>query len=126
MARRAVFGLRSSGQIGLFVSKPGFDADSAAEADLIFSPIRSHALLVASGFVQLNGPGVPSAFVPFIRDFGVIPMVFCGGFNPRPTTAIAYAAAGTSGFNAYPKALFDGSYPAAGSVVPYWAWLKAA
>lgn len=126
MTRRAVVGLRSTGEIGLFISEVGHDAFSAAEANLIFSIQRSHSFLVGAGFVQLNAGGVPSAFVPFIHDYGIVPMVFCGGFNPRPTTAIVQVYATTSGFNAYPKQLFDGSYPAAGSVVPYWAWLKAA
>lgn len=128
MARRVVFGANSAGKVGIFVSKPGQDAYTAPEAQLLFSAERRHFMILQSGTVQLGGtisnPG-SGVRVNFAQAPGQRPFVLCGDFNPRPSTTPVRTVADATGFTAYPAADWQGQYPAAGKTVQYFAFLKS-
>lgn len=124
MARRVVIGANSAGQVGIYVSRAGWDAYSAPESQLLFSSTRRHFMVVQSGTIQLGGAGV-GVRVDFIRPPGQVPFVLCGVFNPKPTTTPVVAFVDAAGFTAYPAPDWQGAYPAAGAFVPYYAFLKS-
>lgn len=124
MARRVVLGTNSAGQVGIFVSKPGWDAWSAPEAQLLFSSRRRHFMIVQSGTVVLGDAGVGRR-VNFLRPPGQVPLVLCGNFNPKPSTAPVRAVVDSTGFTAYPAPDWQGNYPAANDTVRYYAILKS-
>lgn len=124
MVRRVVVGANSAGQVGIYVSRSGWDAWSAPESQLLFSSTQRHFMIVQSGSLQMGAPGV-AASVSFIRPPGQIPFVLCGVFNPKPTTVPVIAYVSETGFDAYPALDFAGNYPAAGAWVQYYAFLKS-
>ncbi|WP_262027155.1 hypothetical protein [Microvirga sp. Mcv34] len=128
MARRVIFGANSAGRVGIYVSKPGIDAYTAPEAQLLFSDQRRHFMILQSGSIQLTGsltnPG-SGVRVNFTQRPGQKPFVLCGDFNPRPSMTPVRAVVDTTGFTAYPAADWQGQYPAAGKFVQYFAFLKS-
>ena len=124
MVRRIVLGRRANGECGIFVSRPGFDAWDCAEAQLLFSANRQHFMMIQSGNITLGGAGV-GVRVNFLRSISQTPLVICGSMSSRPTQIPVQSYPDISGFTAYPMQIHDGSYPAAGHTVPYFAFLKS-
>lgn len=55
MARRVVMGQRSPGNVGMWVSKPGFDAVTTAPENLMLSTDIGNVQAVASGIISSPG-----------------------------------------------------------------------
>lgn len=117
MSRRIVFGRRSNGDFGLFISKPGYDAYSASDANLLFSPSLRRYMRIQSGsvtipnsssYVQVNFPAQATA-----------PLVFCGELTYKPDPYPVRVVVDTSYFRAYAALDADGNYPARGRTVEY-------
>lgn len=124
MARRVVIGRRANGEVGIFVSRPGYDAWDCAESALLFSAQRRHFMMVQTGSVFINGAGIGSR-VNFAYPPGQVPFVLCGHWNGKPTKAPVIAYVDINGFTAYPRPGVLGDYPAGGAWAPYYAFLKS-
>lgn len=66
--RRVVLGERANGDTGLFISKPGFDADTAADGDLVLNITSKKSQLILLGSIAASGGVVPLALgsKPFV------------------------------------------------------------
>lgn len=77
MANRVCLGKRSVGQIGLFISKPGVDVLTAADADLLFSSSINAMQMIVTGTIAVpnySQGGNPYATIGY-PDLGYIPTV---------------------------------------------------
>lgn len=122
MARRMVLGWRN-GAWGLWVSKPGYDAMSAAESQLLFSMTKRHGMMIASGTVVCPSGG-NSRTVDFGYTQPTVPLVFCGNLTLQPSPYPMSTTVTRTGFTVRPLAIWDGSYPAAGRTMRWFAVAK--
>jgi hypothetical protein len=121
MTRRVVLGNRG-GAYGLWVSKPGFNALSAGDANLLFTMTRRNGMVLDSGTVTVPAGG-SSLRVAFSDTFPSIPLVFCGSLTTYPNDRACSVLVDASGF--YLRAeIVNGSYPAAGTSVRWFAVMK--
>lgn len=123
MARRMVLGRRGTA-FGLWISKPGSDALSAAEAQLLFSMTSRAGMVLSSGTVVVPNGGV-AARVSFGTTYPSVPLVFCGPLTDYPANRSVSSEADSSGFNV--RAIRDdysGTYPAAGMSARWFAVMK--
>jgi len=123
MTRRIIIGHRGNGEVGIFVSKPGIDAAAGNEGQMYFSAMRKHFMVVQSGWVQVPGSGA-WARVNFSNPPGQRPLVLCGNFNGNPTKFPVSAWSDESGFWIMAEPGAVGGYPAGGTWVPYFAFLR--
>lgn len=111
MSRRFRLGERLNGDVGLFISKPGFDAYSTSDANLVMniSSKKSQLILLGSiapsgGVVPLGLGSKPFIFITSQWDFsGVIghtlgsgpmrPSPMLGGINNRSTATVTGSGA---------------------------------
>lgn len=125
MTRRVIIGHRGNGEVGIFVSKPGIDAAAGNEGQMLFSAVRRHFMMVQSGWLQVPG-GEQSLRINFAVPPGQPPLVLCGHFNGNPTEMPVGASSDADGFTVWPLySVAHGGWPAAGTWVPYFAFLKS-
>lgn len=117
MARRIVFGRRSNGDFGLFISKPGYDAYSTGDGNLLFSPSLRRYMRIQSGTVTI--PNSSSYAQVNFPTQGSVPLVFCGELVYKPDPFPVRVTIASSYFRAYAAMDADGNYPARGRTVDY-------
>lgn len=122
--RRIIIGHRGNGEVGIFVSKPGIDAAAGNEGQMLFSAIRRHFMMVQSGWLQVPASG-QSLRINFTVNAGHPPLVLCGHFNGNPTQYPVSAVSDAAGFTVWPEPGPTWAYPAAGTWVPYFAFLAS-
>ena len=123
MARRMVLGRRGSAS-GLWISRTGFDALSATEAQLLFSMNARAGMVLASGSVAVPAGGAGRR-VSFGVTFPSVPLVFCGTLWNYPINAAVGVDVDTSGFTVYAIAdTRNGSFPAGGTNANWFAVMK--
>lgn len=118
MSRRIV--LQAS---GLLVSDPGYDALTAADANLSFSTSRIHGMVVQAGTAHMVGNSV---YVPFTRQQPNPPLVFAwvpGTDMPANTSPIKCIAT-VDGFTAYAQTDANGTIGAANQDFVYQAFAR--
>lgn len=59
MSRRFRLGARSNGDVGLFISKPGFDAYSTSDSNLVMNVSNKKSQLILLGSIAASGGLVP-------------------------------------------------------------------
>jgi hypothetical protein len=124
MARRIVLGRRGvSSSFGLWVSKAGFDADAAADANLVFTMTYKQGMVLDSGSVTLPSDG-SQVRVSFADTYPSIPLVFCGMLRQQASTNTVSCSVDTSGFNVRADSLGNGTRPAGGKSVQWFAVMK--
>lgn len=121
MARRVVLGNRG-GAYGLWVSKAGFDALTAADSGLLFTMTRRSGMVLASGTATVPSGG-NSLRVNFGDTYPSIPLVFAGSMNTYPNDRAVSVSVDTSGFTIRAENI-SGSYPAAGTSARWFAVMK--
>lgn len=122
MARRVVLGNRG-GQYGLWVSKPGFDALTATDAQLLFGMTKRFGMVLASGTVVCPTGGA-TASVSFGTTQPTAPLIFCGSLTEQPSPYPVATTVSTTGFTVRALAIWDGSYPAGGRTLRWFAVAK--
>jgi len=123
MARRMILGRRGA-EYGLWVSKPGFDAETGIESQLAFSMGKRHGMVVASGTVLCPGGGQTTS-ISFGYPQPSVPLIFCGDLVTRPSAFPIATLASQTGFTIQPLPIWDGTYPAAGRAFPWFAVAKS-
>lgn len=122
MARRMVLGRRGTAY-GLWISKAGADAASAGEADLLFSMSQRAGMVLASGTTTVPAAG-GSRRIDFGTTYSSKPLVFCGSMTNYPNNRTCNVDVDASGFTLRPHQIVDGSWPAAGEAVTWFAVMK--
>jgi len=118
-----VLGQRGSA-FGLWISKAGFDALTATEAQLAFSMASRAGMVLESGTVVVPSGGSAQR-VAFSTTYPSVPLVFCGPLTNYPTQTAVSTDADASGF--YVRAIYDSynnNYPAAGTTARWFAVMK--
>jgi hypothetical protein len=121
MARRVVLGNRG-GAYGLWVSKPGFDALSAADSGLLFTMTKRSGMVLASGSATVPSGG-SSLRVAFGDTFPSTPLVFCGNMGTYPNDHAVSISVDASGFNLRAENV-NGGFPAAGTSARWFAVMR--
>ncbi|MBX4911375.1 hypothetical protein HJA82_29115 [Rhizobium bangladeshense] len=80
MTNRVLFGQRGAAY-GLWVSKPGFDVLSTADANMMMLPSQANLQLIQSGYIDTSGNAFPYTVV--IPNLGYFPLVkwVMSGYN---------------------------------------------
>jgi hypothetical protein len=123
MARRMILGRRGSAY-GLWISKPGFDALAASDAQLLFTMTQRAGMVLSSGSVTVPAGG-SSLRVAFGETYPSVPLVFCGNLTNYPSNRTVNVVADTSGFTLRPvQEAYGDAWPAAGTAARWFAVMK--
>ena len=122
MARRVILGKRGA-EFGLWVSKTGFDAESATDAQLLFGMQKRFGMVIASGTVVCPTGGA-IATVNFGSVQPAVPLIFCGVLTEQPSPYPVATTVTTTGFTVRALSIWDGSYPAGGRSLRWFAVAK--
>lgn len=92
MTKRVVIGHRANGDVGMFVSPPGVDADTAADSALLLSVTAKVSQLILVGHVSGSAAGIvlglsqrPFVFITSQFDFAGVPGHATGPGPCRPS-----------------------------------------
>lgn len=92
MTNRVVIGPRNNGNVGLFVSPPGVDADTAADSALVLNVTSKVSQLILVGHVATTTSGIvlglgqkPFVFVTSQFNFAGVPGHTAGAGPLRPS-----------------------------------------
>jgi hypothetical protein len=123
MARRIILGRRGSAH-GLWVSKAGIDAETAAGTNLVFDMSQRLGMVLEEGTAVVPSGGTTRS-VSFAREYPSIPLVFCGQLTNYPSNATVRTSATRTGFTL--TTLFDpitNTWLAAGQTVQWFAVMQ--
>lgn len=122
MTRRIVLGRRGA-EFGLWVSKPGYDAATAPDTGLLFGMTKRFGMVLASGTVVCPTGGA-TASVSFGATQPAAPLIFCGSLTEQPSPYPVATTVSTTGFTVRALSIWDGSYPAGGRSLRWFAVAK--
>jgi len=124
VARRIILGRRGADH-GLWVSKPGIDAETAGAAGLAFDMTHRFGMVLEEGIAVVPGGG-SSITISFARAYPSIPMVFCGQLTRFPSEATVRTQASTTGFVLSSiQDSYTGQWYAAGDTVRWFAVMQS-
>lgn len=99
MTNRVVIGPRANGNVGMFVSPPGVDADTAADSALLLSVTAKVSQLILVGHVSASASGIvlglsqrPFVFITSEFNFSGVPGHTTGPGPCRPSPINAGAS----------------------------------
>ncbi|MGA0595388.1 hypothetical protein [Enterovirga sp. CN4-39] len=118
MARRIVLFAE-----GMRISKPGFDALTTGEENLLFSTSRGHLMQLGAGIFVVPG-GTSGIRIEFGRDVGQAPMVKCGRLDAGEILFPVHVYVDQTGFWAVAGYAPNGTQPAAGITVRWVAFMR--
>lgn len=92
MTKRVIIGPRANGNVGMFVSPPGVDADTAADGSLLLNVTAKVSQLILAGHVSGSASGIvlglsqrPFVFITSQFDFAGVPGHTTGPGPCRPS-----------------------------------------
>jgi hypothetical protein len=107
---------------GMKISKPGFDAATASEDNLLFSTTRKQFMVSESGVIN----SVPSTGVTvnFAKTYTIKPLVYVGDIEGNVVTYPFTYIVNLTNFGVSPSILPNGTYPATNRPAIWFAFVR--